>query len=201
MMTDPHDTNISRLLLTDGVWEANATKLVRKHFNGGDFIDAGAHVGYYSLLAASMGAKRVYAFEPNPFSFRYLAFNVQLNGFTNVSVYPFALWSETTLLELGTNNLTGNTGNTGVDLIGKNPNELYAVQAYALDDVIDGADFIKVDCEGSDTKVLMGAARILGGNLTLMLESPPSDWLREIGYEIFVDGGSGQGPASFWHKP
>ena len=34
--------------------------------NGGIFLDIGANIGYYSLMAAKFGAKKVIGIEPNP---------------------------------------------------------------------------------------------------------------------------------------
>ena len=56
-------------------------------------LDIGAHVGQYSLIAASeVGPRgRVHSFEPNPSSFRRLTTNIELNGFSNVRPHPIAL--------------------------------------------------------------------------------------------------------------
>lgn len=45
---------------------------------GATFVDIGAHLGYFTLLAAHRGA-HVHAFEPNPRSFEHLKQNVALN--------------------------------------------------------------------------------------------------------------------------
>ena len=49
-------------------------------------IDVGAHVGYYSLLAARQVGPtgRVYAFEPDSSNHDLLLGNIERNGYTNI---------------------------------------------------------------------------------------------------------------------
>ncbi len=46
------------------------------------FLDVGANIGSYSILAASIGAKCI-AFEPVPTTYEHLLENINLNGFRN----------------------------------------------------------------------------------------------------------------------
>jgi FkbM family methyltransferase len=79
---------IGAQLLQHGVWESAETDLVRSLVRPGDLvIDAGAHVGYYSLLMAHAGA-RVLAFEPNPELFKLLYKN---SAELDIKAYQVAL--------------------------------------------------------------------------------------------------------------
>ena len=49
-------------------------------------IDVGAHVGYFSLIAASYGC-RVASFEPNSVALQYLNLSRAINDFAQVSLY------------------------------------------------------------------------------------------------------------------
>ena len=54
-------------------------------------VDVGAHVGFYTVVAALANPRgRVFAFEPLPSVFERLRRNVALNGLTNVSTVPAA---------------------------------------------------------------------------------------------------------------
>ncbi len=54
-------------------------------------VDVGAHIGYYSILAGKEGFK-VYAFEPNPETYRLLEYNCRLNNLHNIRTYWAAAW-------------------------------------------------------------------------------------------------------------
>src|SRR6185437_6062098 len=54
------------------------------------FVDVGANVGYFTLLASTLGA-RVVAYEPTPSVFRRLKENVALNGFDRADLVNAAV--------------------------------------------------------------------------------------------------------------
>lgn len=63
-----------------GFWEVGLTNYLVNTLNEGDvFLDVGAHVGFYSLLASNLVGKngKVYAFEPTPRTFASLKKNLQ----------------------------------------------------------------------------------------------------------------------------
>jgi len=53
-----------------------------KKYGPGLFVDVGAYVGLYSVLAAKFGW-RVLAFEPNPLSLLLLKYNLLMNRVNN----------------------------------------------------------------------------------------------------------------------
>ncbi len=75
------DIYISSALQTDGIWEPYITPVFQAALRGCAecvLIDVGANVGYYSLLAATMG-HLVLAVEPNSESLLRLNMGVKLN--------------------------------------------------------------------------------------------------------------------------
>jgi len=48
------------------------------------FLDVGGNIGWYSLVAASQGAKKVYTFEPNPSNVVRICESLRLNDWTDV---------------------------------------------------------------------------------------------------------------------
>ncbi len=60
---------------------------------GMTFIDVGAHIGEYTLLAAKLvgDAGQVHAFEPQPSLFPLLQDGIQLNEFSHVTANQLAL--------------------------------------------------------------------------------------------------------------
>jgi FkbM family methyltransferase len=78
-----HDRHISRRIREQGIWEPYETSLLLSLLRPGDvFVDVGANIGYFSLIAATVvgpgGA--VFAFEPDPANYSLLRDNARLNG-------------------------------------------------------------------------------------------------------------------------
>jgi FkbM family methyltransferase len=65
--------------------------LLQKLQNGGVFLDVGANIGVFSLMAVRLPGVIVHAFEPSPRELIRLYRNLALNSANGVVVYPFAL--------------------------------------------------------------------------------------------------------------
>ena len=143
------------------VWEPVLTKLVLDTLREGDtFIDIGANIGYYSLLAArKVGARgRVVAFEPEPRAFSFLEHNVQANGFSNVVVEQKAVSNTPGVLQLYVS--TGNLGDHRIFPAAER-RQTVEVEAVSLDEYLNQAgaarvDFIKIDTQGAESLILEG---------------------------------------------
>jgi FkbM family methyltransferase len=76
------DQVVSRQIRERGIWEPFETSLLVSLLKpGAVFVDVGANLGYFSVLAASIvgSAGRVFAFEPDPGNFALLQANSRLN--------------------------------------------------------------------------------------------------------------------------
>src|SRR5215471_19195745 len=102
--TVPYDARQSRIfadlrtplglgLYRYGHRDADINIVARLLEPGDVFVDGGAHVGLFTLVAARRVGPggRVIAFEPSPANRQRLLDNVALNGFTQVDVRPEAL--------------------------------------------------------------------------------------------------------------
>ena len=123
------------------------------------FFDIGANFGYYSVLLASrVGAEcTVHAFEPNPPTFERLQRNAGLNSLSNVKTYC-----------LGFSDVSGSAaviepaGNSGATHLVEGAGvELTTLDRFCQVRQIRRLDFIKIDVEGFEEKVLAGAAETL----------------------------------------
>ena len=88
LIEQPTDTIQNSIWLT-GRWEPVITEFFRRTLAPGDtFVDVGANIGYYSLLASRLVTQtgRVYAIEASPTILRLLQGNITLNRATNVEV-------------------------------------------------------------------------------------------------------------------
>lgn len=83
------DSAVSSSIGTVGWLNLALTELFRKIVKKGmTFVDAGANIGYYTLLAASLVGEngRVFAFEPEPECFALMVKSIDYNRFQNVNV-------------------------------------------------------------------------------------------------------------------
>jgi len=88
------DAHVSKQIAEQGVWEAYETQLLMQSlFVGATFVDVGANIGYYSIVASPLVGitGRVFAFEPERDNFSLLEKNIQLNQLTNITAVAAAL--------------------------------------------------------------------------------------------------------------
>jgi FkbM family methyltransferase len=131
---------------------------------GAVFVDIGANIGFYSLLARRrVGAKgRVIAFEPNPDTLDKLKRNLKLNCM-EIELFEVALSNRKEMVTLYAP--AGCHGETSMRNCGWNHVSEKRVSANRLDDVfpgdVDRIDFMKIDVEGAETMVFEGAETVL----------------------------------------
>jgi FkbM family methyltransferase len=132
----------------------------------GVFIDIGANTGVFTLKAAKhYGGTRgtVIAIEPFAATAAVLTHSVLQNGFTNVRVRNFAAGAKTEQNPFWMNNELPNM--FGLDQSDSEARPI-SVLTVALDDLVQWehlmrVDFIKIDVEGAEEKVLEGAQETL----------------------------------------
>jgi len=157
------------------IYEPNQTKIVKKYVHEGDVvIDVGAHVGYYTLLMAQLVGKngKVYSFEPDPVNFELLKKSVEINGFENVVLIQKAV-SDTTekiKLFLGDND---SAINRIYDAKLGDAKKSIDVESVTIDEYFKENDklfnFIKIDSEGSEAKIINGMEKFLTKNRKLIM--------------------------------
>lgn len=133
-------------------------------------VDVGAHVGYYTLLAAKKVGK-VFAFEPEPSSFDLLVRNIGINGHHNVVAIKKAVMGKSWDVGLYVNDVSGSHS-----IVNKKEHQKsITVEAITLDEYFTNRniDVIKVDVEGAEIPVLEGTSNILSGNAKLFIEFAP----------------------------
>jgi len=91
---------VSESIAAYGLYEEELTDSFLRLIKPGQVVlDIGMHLGYYSTLFAQLVGNQgqVHAFEPTPSTRTIAAPNV--NPFPNITVHPYAVWSEATTLE------------------------------------------------------------------------------------------------------
>jgi FkbM family methyltransferase len=171
---------------------------------GQTFVDAGANLGIYTLVACRIvgPSGRVIAFEPSLQSFPTLKENILLNGFTNVQAFRIALSDKTGEAFLYHGDDPGKNS-LGSDPCGEPEGE--TVTTLSLEEAVQQAsiervDVIKMDVEGAELLVLRGANKIVTSYRPIVLFeinaeacgrlglSPHGAWdlLATLDYEFFV---------------
>lgn len=177
---DKHDATISQELILSGKWEDFETEIFSQYIHPGDIVvDIGAHIGWYTLIAAKLVGKtgKVYSFEPDTTNFNLLTKNVQANGYHNVVLIKKAVSNKTDSAQLFINN--ENTGDHRIFDTDKNRRSV-TIETITLDDyfrnITEQIDLIKMDIQGWEMQALQGARRVVTTNkhLKLITELQPS---------------------------
>lgn len=147
------------------------TILIRRLLTPNDtFVDVGAHIGYFTLVAAKY-TRHVFAFEPNPSTYAYLQRNIQLNLAlaAKVTSYPIALSDHAGAANLF--NSPEHPGRASLQPIESAHTVVEAVTLDTLDHILSAhkISFLKIDVEGGELNVLNGAREIVGRDRPLAL--------------------------------
>ncbi len=167
------------LTIARGEYEPETTRLLRHLLKpGAHFVDVGAHIGYYTLLAAAVVGPRgrVWAFEPAPDTYRLLLEEVRRNGLTNVQAERLAVGSASKEAPFflhparGKSSLYQGAG-TGEPIIVP----MTSLDAYFRVRGHPRVDVVKMDIEGGEVEALVGMRETVARNphLRLVVEFNP----------------------------
>ena len=146
--------------------------------NGSTFIDGGANIGFFSLIASKIVSPTgsVIAFEPTPITFNYLKKNININKINNIIVSDRGLSSTEELLPflLRNNNPEANSIISKEDESSQNENQIIKISTTTIDKFcsennIKKIDLIKLDIEGQELEAIKGAREILSINQNIKI--------------------------------
>lgn len=133
-------------------------------------LDIGGHLGYFSCLAAALAANgSVHVFEVDPKCIGLIHQNTAINNFKNVTTNNMAVSNKNGVETIPV------TDNPNPSLIINSTETGIEVPAIRIDDYIENhsvvPDFVKIDVEGAEWKVLQGMSQLLDHTgLTLLVE-------------------------------
>lgn len=144
------------------------------------FIDIGANIGTHTLKAASIVKEngKVISVEPHPRTFHYLKENIHLNKFMNIDVFNFAVGNRSEYVTFS--DMVSDDQNC-ID-----SNGIINLETKRLDDFVslESVDLIKIDVEGYELFVLLGAANVLAHTECVMFESFEKNF-NKYGYSTY----------------
>lgn len=174
------DQMISARLRQEHIWERYETRLTLQHLQAGDvYVDVGANIGYYTLLAAQrVGVQgKVVAYEPDPDNFALLSSNVALNNLSQVHTFPYALYDKN-----GEGKLFLSGDNFGDHRVYGSAEERHSRAITLVNGgehvsrQTDRIDFLKIDTQGAEFFVVNGLQDVIMQNrkhLRMILEFCP----------------------------
>lgn len=187
----PEDQFVSSTLRETGVWEPFETDLVLQRLAPGDvFLDIGANIGYFSVLAASRVGQhgQVFCFEPDPNNAALLAASIEVNK----------LQVQTTIVQAGLAD-ENQPGRLHLSDSNFGDHQIYADEdsRESLDiRLLKGADYlpgrtervdlIKIDVQGAEFKAMLGLMPFLMG-----LDEKPDILLELTPYSLLQAGSRG----------
>jgi len=168
------DRHVGWHVLIFGGYEKREIKTMMRLLKGRKVsvaIDAGAHVGLYSLYLSEL-SDRAYAFEPVKVFRSELMKNLELNRIGNVEVVEKGLGEEEKSVEMACccgNSEEPDTASVDRGIYEFNDSykwkrekaELTYLDKFVSDKGIGRVDFIKIDADGSEYEILVGAKGVL----------------------------------------
>jgi FkbM family methyltransferase len=183
LVTRNHPANRAML---QGTFEPDETALLLQHLPQIDvFVDVGANVGYYTLLALKHG-KRAIAVEPQPRNLQCLYAGLAANRWEDrVEVFPVGLGPQP-----GISTLYGASGPSASIVPNwakygsgyKQTIPVLTLDIVLADRFIDRSLFVKIDVEGYEYQILQGASNAAG-------RVPGLTWLVEICFDEYHPSG------------
>lgn len=206
LLVNPCSNMFKCLYFNTGIYEEATTEFIFNNLEFGDtFVDIGANIGYFTILAASLVGKdgKVYAVEPNLSLLKIMSISVEHNNFEG----------RTTLIENAIADkddefvdfyISNNPYNDGIsslnpwighfqsgDLSRENQSTIRTVtfDSLASDYNINSIKIIKLDVEGAEYEVLKGMKSYLNDFkpkyiiCETTLNNDVCDLLTSFGYE------------------
>ncbi len=181
------DRYISVCIKKYGIWEPSETQFLLNRLQFGDiFLDIGANIGYYSVLAASLvgDTGRVVAFEPEPSNFALLSANRMINAVSNLTLVNAAVSNS-----IGSQELFISSNNRGDNRLGFGDENAASVPVatVTLDNSIpprnaDQRLVVKIDTQGWEAAIIFGNIDTLQTATIIIFEWSPA-WITRNGHD------------------
>jgi FkbM family methyltransferase len=182
--------HLDRKIYRRGAFEVPVSEVFKKLVKAGHVVfDIGAHIGYYTLIAAAHVGEtgQVHSFEPVPDLFDALVRNVRLNCLPTAHVSRAAAWKERASIAFFMAKRFHGAVSSVVktELCEDTP---VSIEAISLDDYvremkIERLDVVKLDVEGAELFVLQGLERSLANGAPEVICEMGEPLFNQLGYD------------------
>ena len=137
------------------------------------FFDIGGHYGWFSIAWICSGGRHAVAFEPSSANASIIEQTITKNGYqNNIQIKEIALGSATREEELYIFRGDSSRNFINPNFENKNKFSKEIVETHRLDDfrdTLESPDLIKIDVEGFESEVLLGASEIIKSSKPLVV--------------------------------
>lgn len=203
------DSVLCRLIYCDN-FEWRERRFLNSYLRGGDiFVDVGANIGLFSLIASHRvgDSGKVFAFEPCAKTFQRLVRNVELNRMNNIRCFQMALSDRSDQIQMNSSLDGYEAWNTMAPPYVGSAFATEMVSAVTWDDFVrennlmGRVTMMKIDVEGWESHVLSGGIETFSRQDAPVLQVEFTDQasqsagascqalyrqLEEFGYQMFV---------------
>ena len=193
----PHNNTIESKMLVSSRMREGAELDVISGFikNGGTFLDIGANIGYYSLMAAKLGATKIIGVEPNPQVLERFKANIKFNKFEKlIKTFQIGVGEKQGSMELNLSEI--DMGSSSIVNTKLNSDKI-KIKVIPLSELlkkegITKVDVLKIDIEGFEDRALFPYFKNLDKKfyprLVLMEDSSQTDWEENILEWLLANG-------------
>ncbi len=184
-------------LKTNQLYEEESTRLIADILSPGDiFVDVGAHIGWFSLLASRIvgPAGLVFAFEPDRVNFPQLLNHIDINQCANIipSFMAIAERSGVRTFHINSDNDGGHAlydpSPFAFNVKTRIEHKTALTMAFSLDDFFGcptPIKMLKIDTEGVELEVLRGCSNLLrDGEIRNVLAEANIPGLEQMGATV-----------------
>ena len=165
------DIDLASFIMTNNDYETETRETIESILKSGDvFVDLGANIGFFTLLAARLVGPegRVFAFEPTPSTREFLVKNILENDYINrVVIEDYANSDRRGKAKFSITPLSVcNSINVGEAVAGEGEIEIKTISLdeYFREKTVKKIDLIKMDIEGQELAAIRGMEKINGVN-------------------------------------
>jgi FkbM family methyltransferase len=159
---------VGRQILYFHNYEPDETTFFRQQIRSEDIcFDVGGNVGYFSMLMGQCAARgQVHVFEPIPLNAALIRTSAELNAFSNLTINTVAVGSEKGASKFS---VSVDSAYSSMRATGRRTEErsinvpIVSLDDYIAEHGIPRVDILKVDVEGAEGLVILGANRMLQG--------------------------------------